>query len=350
MGFSEIKSEKDLLKYKDLWKTIEKNPEMTVFQSYEWNVLLYRQWKKSLYNRIFSKVYIFSEEKMIVPLVAQKISFGFKWIGRKRGVYILGTDSYSDYLNIIYGENQEDHILDFIKEILKLKMPLYLSRIREDTQTYRLLNENGIYPSTETVAVEVLLDKFSSKEEYTKSLSKSTRQNLRTALNRMQKDNIRFHFEVIEGKLGEEMVAELLPIHLARIMDINKRYKNCLNRISNYFRRKKLKKIELHNNVVTEAMVKMDNALTVVAYCNNEIGGYIFGFRENEKIRIIQNCIKDEYKFYSPMFRGIYDFICELIGSTINSVDFTRGGEEYKYKLGGVETKLYSYVLVNDIE
>ena len=50
VGFSEIKSEKDLLKYKDLWKKIEKNPEMTVFQSYEWNVLLYRQWKKPIDN------------------------------------------------------------------------------------------------------------------------------------------------------------------------------------------------------------------------------------------------------------------------------------------------------------
>lgn len=33
----------DLEKIKSIWKELEKGPEMTVFQSYDWNVLLYRE-------------------------------------------------------------------------------------------------------------------------------------------------------------------------------------------------------------------------------------------------------------------------------------------------------------------
>ena len=55
---------------------------------------------------------------------------------------------------------------------------------------------------------------------------------------------------------------------------------------------------------------------------------------------LMQNCFKMEYAFYSPLFRGTYDFLIKQIqneSKNVMQIDFTRGDEPYKYKLGGVE-------------
>ena len=68
--------------------------------------------------------------------------------------------------------------------------------------------------------------------------------------------------------------------------------------------------------------------------------------RDSDAVRVMHNCIKEEYNFYSPMFKGAYDFICEEINNkryNVAQVDFTRGNESYKFQLGGKELPLNSY-------
>lgn len=117
--------------------------------------------------------------------------------------------------------------------------------------------------------------------------------------------------------------------------------------IISYIKLKLLLYREKNNNIVEASMQNMENSFAVIVKLQDEIVGYIYGLREKRGvIRILQNCVNEDYKFYSPMFRGIYDYISDNCGNCdINDIDFTRGDEEYKYKLGGKEVKLYSFVI-----
>ena len=76
--------------------------------------------------------------------------------------------------------------------------------------------------------------------------------------------------------------------------------------------------------------------------------GYLYGLMDNRAIRVMQNCFQDGICFYSPLFRGTYDFLIKQIqneSKNVMQIDFTRGDEPYKYKLGGIEMQLHNYII-----
>lgn len=56
----EIKELSDLYEIKGAWNKIEKGNDMTAFQAFDWNCLLFEKWKSDIYNRLFSKCYIYT--------------------------------------------------------------------------------------------------------------------------------------------------------------------------------------------------------------------------------------------------------------------------------------------------
>ena len=95
-------------------------------------------------------------------------------------------------------------------------------------------------------------------------------------------------------------------------------------------------------------MKRMNNSIFVIVKLNDVTVGYLYGLMDNRAIRVMQNCFKMEYAFYSPLFRGTYDFLIKQIqneSKNVMQIDFTRGDEPYKYKLGGGEMQLHNYVI-----
>jgi CelD/BcsL family acetyltransferase involved in cellulose biosynthesis len=199
---------------------------------------------------------------------------------------------------------------------------------------------------TESVSVSVSIDE--SPEIYQKRLSKHTRQNLRTARNRMHTDGLDYEFRIYGTIDDASLLDELRTLHMARLrVKLNgSSTANPVRRLSSFIRKTVREHRETHNNIIYSSMQCMDNSCLVVVFLNQKIAGYLYGLRDGSIIRIMQNCVDEQYHFYSPMFRGAYDFIlsCYEKGN-VSAVDFTRGDEEYKYKLGGVETKLRNYVI-----
>ena len=84
------------------WLHLESGKEMTLFQTYEWYRMLrqcYIPQDNYNYESVFALVYKGIKCYLIAPLWI--IKHNFKIIN-KRGVYILGRDGCSDYLNMIY--------------------------------------------------------------------------------------------------------------------------------------------------------------------------------------------------------------------------------------------------------
>lgn len=344
-----ISSKDDLEKIKVQWKMIESGDEMTVFQSYEWNVLLFEEWNNSGVGRLFSEIYVYiaGEERniAILPLIVQKASTKTRWSGKEKGIHILGYASYSDYLSLIYSEFDKgvtDAIIAQVKDDFK-NMIIHFSDVRDGTAFSRYLSENEfvLYDTGVSVAVKI----GSSAEEYKKLLSKHVKQNLRTAANRMAKDNLSYELCVMGTIQEKVLLDELLAIHIERMKTKNTSKTDIVHLMSSVLRKYIREKNEKRNNIVYKSMQVMDNSCCVIVKIGTEIAGYIYGFYDNGTARIIQNCVADKFAFYSPMFKGCYDFILSCYEKTdIKEVDFTRGDEEYKYRLGGVETKLFHYI------
>ena len=163
INLTNINNTHDLEQFREKWKEIEKGSDMTIFQSYDWNILLVEEEKKRKFSSYFSKIVVLSIYNSdcfvgLVPLIVQKHSNKTKWFGRKRGIYILGHASWSDYLNIIYSDDFASEHFNYIMNFIKQKYngyTLYVTDIREETRFYEyLLRENAANYHTR-VAVQV---------------------------------------------------------------------------------------------------------------------------------------------------------------------------------------------------
>lgn len=337
-----ISNEKDFEVLREKWVHLSQGKNMTYFQSYDWNVLLYRNWHNNLYNRLFSKVIIYESDNIIAPLIIQRFNVSLGRLGRKAGIYFLGTDSYSDYIDFIYSDvNGLDCLLEYIKKDNK-RLHLFLKFISQDSLTNKYIPSRTKKYSDVCVYIKI----EDNIQNYNSKLSKHTRQNLRTAFNRMKKDGVQYEYEIKKKPLSDIEIEELSKIHLDRVLNKNKIDTSSIKRkISSTILYWRLKYNEINNNIIKDAMKSQNNSFTLIVKLNKKVVGYLYGFvEESGVIRICQNCFNEEYKFYSPVFRACYDFICNCCGdNNYKEIDFTRGNEEYKYKLGGIERKIYSY-------
>ena len=344
-----IKSVKDFEALEGTWKQLENGKDMTAFQTYEWNRLLIEEFFSLLYNRLFAEVkcYIVTENQKavaILPVIIQKRNAKIVWWGRKKGAYILGEGSWSDYLNFIYKEPNTKAWELILKN---LPRPFFATSLRSNTEMCHFLDARGDmcgqHPS-------VFIPLMSDAAEYLASLSKSVRQNLRTAANRMNKDALVYELRIEDGKLNASLATELVSMHYDRAKIKNqKQYKKNLHWISRNIRNSYKEYQNRQYNIIYHSMISNMAGVTVIVYLNGVPAGYMYGVRDFDAVRVMHNCINEEYKFYSPMFKGAYDFICEEINNkrySVTQIDFTRGNEGYKFQLGGEELFLNNYMIM----
>lgn len=347
-----IRSTEQMNALRSDWEKMQQGKEMTVFQGWEWNLLLFEEEKKRAFSKLLSEVCVYivrqnGEAVLLLPVLYQKRGNRTKWFGRDRGLYILGHGSYSDYLNAVYGNNiDKETIVRLIGRIREdfPGCPFYATDIREDTVFCEALNQMKACVTKERKALQV--DLAESKEAYEQSLSKHVKQNLRTARNRMKRDNYAYKLEVMGRTEDRELLEQLLTVHIDRMKEKNRNDEDIMHRLSSGIRIRYRAGREKKNNIISESMKRMDQSCLVITRLNDDIAGYLYGLYDRDVIRIMQNCIKTKYRFYSPMFRGAYDFILEQYDSREpRHIDFTRGNEQYKYDLGGSETTLFSFVI-----
>ena len=116
----------------------------------------------------------------------------------KKGIYILGRSSWSDYLNFVYEEFDCDainYLINCITQKYKVKR-VYIESLREDSQTFNYFRQHKKAKEL-GVGISVAFKLPKTQDDYKTVLSKNTRQNIRTAHNRQNKDgiNIRVLFD-----------------------------------------------------------------------------------------------------------------------------------------------------------
>ena len=345
----EIKSEQDLSPLKNSWQQLEKGPEMTAFQTFKWQELLTREWLGWKLHPLYSRVvvYVASEGKrpvMIFPAIIYKFSTKTRWFGAKKGVYLMGQGSYSDYMNVIF-ETFSPAAFEAIAAEIKKDFPgfrLILSSIRHDASLSAYLSGKGV--PRRDFEVSLTVRRAESPEAYAASLSKNTRAHLRKDLNKMERDGISYRIEVMGMVKDQALLKKLVDLHVQRILIKNTRAKGLLHILSAEVKKAYRKYRDLNNNIVAMSMNEYDRSVVILVWMNDEVAGYQYGLREKHAIRLLQTCFNGKYAKYSPLFRGVYDFIVQTYDDpAIEEVDFLRGSEEFKYTLGGQEVQLYEF-------
>lgn len=165
-------------------------------------------------------------------------------------------------------------------------------------------------------------------------LSKSVRQNLRTAYNRLNRDGITYELRVYKGEeLTDEIWKQMMSVYLHRLFTKHKTKarNNILYRYIHYWKYYHIK----HD---TKSLKSLPNSFHAVLYGNGRIMGFMSGFISyNGTIAVIPRlAIDSKYRFYSPGYVLLAETLRWLETNTqCRCLDLCRGDEQYKLDMGG---------------
>lgn len=328
------------------WRELEKGEEMTWFQRYSWYEKLAAingaQYKN--HEIVFAEVRHgqTDETLLIAPLWIVKRTF--RLLNRK-GAYFFGHQGWNDYNNLVYKEFTPPISEAFIALMNDLKR-LYgitywqLERIRETTSFCRWIEANSAMFQMErqTRSICVALDLPETYDEWWKMLSKSARQNIRTAGNRMKKDGVEVTFNPDDKYVDmaqftlwrNKRVADKNAVRIRSMADFKEGAKMAI-----------LKRTRFYFPEYTPFEGEFRAETRIATLCHNDtlIAAFCYGYDEvRRRILVVAVSINEDYHRYSPGIELFRRFIEHCIdGKKIRTIDFTRGNEKYKYTLGGSE-------------
>lgn len=333
------------------WRQMEKGTDMTAFQSYDWYKNLCTLHKKEHAKNLFRKFRFIlilegNTPVLLAPFEIHTFGIGYGKYGAPRGVYFVGRLGYTDYLNFIYDSFDSDAlelIIDYVSCTYSQKK-FYMDRMLESTASYQYLTARYTGRTMpENFAALVLPETF---EDYRLSLSKSTRQNIRTAINRANKNGLCLTHTLIldEDAAVKEQIIALNAQRLDKKNKASRQQMSLLGRIYCFF-------AEIYRAVFSakpDVVRDSKNTFSFLVMDEDTLVSFFWGIRNdylNEYYVILVGVHKD-YEWYSPNICHLYLFLEEQYQApcrNINILDFTRGGEGYKKKIGCTERPVSSF-------
>lgn len=254
-------------------------------------------------------------------------------------VALVGVNEGFDYVDAFYRNDVEISVLrSAFQELLtyfkrkKFKL-LKWNYLPEDAKMKNILDETGTINKEKVDCVSIKFDMYSNLYQ---SLSKSTRQNLRTAENRILKEGKHYNFITNYYKsFPKEQIQQCINIYCKRQKD--KYDKGFLNLLL-------IKTI----NFNTQMMLK-NNGLFTALEIDGKIVAFMFGYvnKKDYSFEVPKLAVDEEYGFYSPgmlLVDKTIEFLSEC--TDIRKLDLCRGTEQYKLKMGGEIFQTHNYSIL----
>ena len=291
---------------------------------------------------VFVTCYENGQLQMIAPL--------FRFF--KGNYALLGDVNGMDYNDFVY--RQDTDKLKLLQSLrLYLHEHLSFSRIREDSDTWQvLMNEpfchlKGFLQNTSI--------SFRSYDNYYSQLTKSVRQNLRTAYNRAAKDGHQLSFFVVNHndivfvkknkpwKANELPHYEQQPVKFSSWKILKKEMLNLfLTRHENRYddNMKGFRKwYFFHMNYQTESVFKLSTSISCYIRLDNDMAVFCNGFIDEKKksIFIPRLALNEKWSRYSPGIILVNEMVKYFSAHTsVSTLDLGLGNENYKRQMGGV--------------
>lgn len=315
----------------DIWNNIyEKDEHATPFMSYNAQVYYYKVFKFQRFRFIRKPCYFCVEDGGNRHLILACSKF-------KNTLYDITDLSPIDYFDIITDTHDEKFIKKALYEIWKSSGCSHLKLYHANSYG----NFVSSFPEIKNGKLEICVEiKFQSKfyDDYYSGLSKHQRQNLRTAYNRLNKEDIPFKIvKYSKDNIIDKNVYKQCQLMYEKRCDNKNNPK--LAKIRNFMHR--------FNNPVN-GMLKCSTGKTIfVLYFFHNPVAYMAGFlSEDKKTYYVprlstNNC----YLKYSTGIIMLNESIKILLNEGVTRIDLTRGNEQYKYAMGGTEHYDYQYDL-----
>lgn len=325
------------------WHRMELGHDMTYFQTFAWYEMLWNL-NKDIHDRRFEIGFAVIDKNgtliLIAPLWIVKRSFG-KY--NRKGCYIFGRGGWSDYLNFIYC-NFDPHAVKYMLSQLKDRFGIqdfYFENLPEESQMYSFLKEHCQDSDITRQICVGLSIKGLDFETYKKLLSKQSRQNIRTANNRLTKDSEALLFDTEDRNVNLEAFMDYRTIRVAKKNDWSgKTLKwKIINFISTKILHRGWYKFPDYAPYTHDSNSKFMTAKTPDGKL---CASFNYGVSPDDRSIVLMGVSTNPaYSRYSPGILLLYHFIEKAIAeSRYDYIDFTRGNESYKYALGGKEHKI----------
>lgn len=321
-----IKEYKCIYHLKDDWLSLynESTNQMSPLQSYEPNRIFFNAFYLGRYRWAFHPRFIFASDgdaKLIIPITINRAKKKIREFAPLDYYDIVSTGS----LNLVKSA------IDWIKT----HYPDYSISFSRINYSSSLLSM-GEFPKLEQEKCVYIPLKGQSYENYFDSLTKHQRQNIRTAYNKLKKENI-----IIAVKSYDNNTAFPKQIRRACAKIYVKRYaakNSSISFIKRFYRRLSLP--------VFKMMEKIESGAFIVLFFNEEPVAYMAGAytKDNKTFVVPMLFSNNDFIRYSPGIILINEAVQLLISQGTESLDLARGTEAYKYAMGGKDHFNYSVV------
>lgn len=293
------------------------------------NIRQKKQFKKCLF-----KLFVLSRDGE--PVYLAPLFFDSK----EKLVYLAGHFNSVGHIDFVYRDNVTREDFESLMTLLQKEFNDYsflLDRISQFSKTYTFITEKGYEPCDKEICVKI---DFNSYDKWFSSLSKSCRQNIRTAYNRINREEktLKFNFYINEFP-NKQYYNDHISLFARRILEHSKLPKVL------YIPMKVFKK----NDPLTKALLDCKNKIFSGIYLENKLIGTLNGVIANDGRAIITRLsINVKYGVYCPgglLINETIKAICAQNKANIISLDLSRGDERYKYTYGGNEHYNYSFVV-----
>lgn len=319
-----LTSKKELI---SLVKDVSKNSDRTPYDNMNYYELSLKK-MHFLYLILFKKPVFYKfecgNEKLIIPLFRSLLT---------NEVRLYGDGMGFGFCNFIYdGEVSLGFISDAVDEILKVykNKSIKFNRVLENSLLYDVLKSKGLSNEIEH-GVRICLH-----EDYNchfNSLSKNSRQNIRTSKNRLSKQKLDYKLYVFDRKdIDSTIKSEVISIYMSRL----KKYKNISfydKLFYNYF------DLGFKNISISE------NSKLIVLKIDGNTAAFMISIVQGESVFCPRLAINEKYNFYSPgvLLVSMYlEYIYKYM-ENVKFVDMMQGLEKYKFVVGGVKYNIHSF-------
>ncbi|MBI4496229.1 MAG: GNAT family N-acetyltransferase [Deltaproteobacteria bacterium] len=289
--------------------------------------LFHEIWLKHLGRSARPKVLLFREKENLVGLAA----FCRVEEGGKKGLRLLGHPDVWDYRDLVLAAGREEEVLVHLAGFFREKSWdfLDLPGISEFSPTLRslppLLGSLGLQVRPEMEGLSLYVDLPSSWEEYLQGLKSKDRHELRRKIRRLEREA---GFETA-GMDDPRPLSQRMDIFLALHREREEKARFMTPEMESFFR-------ELACRFQERGWFD----LSFLKVAGKEIAG-LLSFDFQDRKYIYNSGFDPRFASLSPGIVLAAQGIRRAIERGMRVCNFLRGGEDYKFRLGGREEKVY---------
>lgn len=317
----DVKFFRSIYQVKKYWLSIIPDSDVRFYQTYCFNRLCFEyritsvsNIKKGNVKTCFAVAFRDNSPVCIAPLIIDRNPVST--------VGLLGTGSNAGKLDFIYNKKTEK------SDIIEL-FNICRKKFKDKKFSFIFVDEKS--PLTQCLEpiknYENYAVKLEDYDEYFKSLSKSTRQNIRTAYNRMNTDDLNYklvRYDMHSPYL-ENIIKSCNRIYQQRRLVWKNTDELPPERIIDKIRKR---------DIIYKTMRVCPRAAVYILLINEEIAAFFMGYEYENVIYIPRLAINDAFGKYSPGFIIINEYL-KSVDKNNFVFDLGRGEESYKTKLNG---------------